>query len=295
MRERFIDKRFKLDTEAVIIAADGILNEYAAQGFKLTLRQLYYQFVARGMLDNTQQSYHRIGRIVSDGRLAGLLDWAMIEDRGRSPSVRNCWSDPSDFLQTALHWYHIDLWANQPNYVEVWAEKDAVSGILEPVCEELDVVFMANRGYSSQSAMYDSSKRFEQATEANRVCTIVYFGDHDPSGIDMVSDIDKRLELMCVNGGSPLVIRAALTMEQVRKLNPPPNPAKVTDSRYASYVRKYGEECWELDALDPQALASIATEEVLRLRDEKLFKARVQKQEKGRDRLEDAAANLQDD
>lgn len=206
MREKFVDHRFSAASLKAIQTINDILAEYAAQGYRLSLRQLYYQLVARGLIENSVRSYKRTGGLVSDARLAGLVDWDMIEDRGRETAVNSHWNSPAEIIRTAAKAFRVDRWEGQPCYVEVFVEKDALSGILEPVCRGLDVRFTANRGYSSSSAMYEAGKRIAGAVEAglpSRCCAEVhlfYLGDHDPSGIDMTRDVTERLNLF--TGGS---------------------------------------------------------------------------------------------
>ena len=158
--------------------------------------------------------------------------------------------------------YRADRWAGQSHVVEVWCEKDTLSNIMAPVCHQLHVGFMANRGYSSATAMYDAALRFQTAALAGRQPVVLYLGDHDPSGLDMTRDIRDRLRLMT----DVEVVRLALNYDQVEDYDPPPNPTKLQDTRSPGYVEQYGEECWELDALEPAVLDSIiraAIEEVM--------------------------------
>lgn len=258
MKECFQEWKPSGKSRVMIEKVNEILGVYDAQGYVLTLRQLYYQLVSRDVIPNSIQSYKRLGHVVNQGRLGGLVDWRMIEDRIRVPKGRNHWDDPAETIISAQHSYYRSRWEDQGRYIEVWCEKDAVSNILQPVCSEYDVVFMANRGYSSQSAMYDAAQRLDSAIMDGKIVSVIYMGDHDPSGIDMTRDIRERLGMFLRNGEEVnFVTRAALNMDQVRKYDPPENPAKTSDSRFRSYVRKYGSSSWELDALEPKVLAEI--------------------------------------
>ncbi len=240
-----------------------ILEEYREQGYKLTLRQLYYQLVSRDIIPNLMKEYMKIGNVVSRGRLAGLIDWDMIEDRVRVPQERTHWSSPKEIVEAAARSYYRSRWERQRSYIEVWCEKDAVSNIIQPVCHEWDVTFMANRGYSSQSAMYEGSKRLYAASIVGKTIGVLYLGDHDPSGIDMTRDIRDRLGVF-LEEGRPFgnVDRLALNMDQVRKYQPPENPAKVTDSRFKGYCDVYGQLSWELDALEPSVLSQLVEDAI---------------------------------
>jgi hypothetical protein len=271
MKEFFIAKKFGSEAVSMIATVNTILDDYRAQGYDLSLRQLYYQLVARNLVPNTERSYKNVGNLVSDARLAGLIDWSMIRDRGRNTVTNTHWNSPGDIVRAAANQFRIDRWTDQPNYVEVMVEKQALEGVLEPVCEELDVPFTANKGYSSSSAMYVASKRFLRAKAANKECYVIYLGDHDPSGIDMTRDVDDRLATFM---GGVEVQRVALNMYQVVELQPPENPAKVTDSRAAGYISRFGHSSWELDAIEPSQLADIVRRAVQKLIDYDLWDER---------------------
>ncbi len=262
MKEKFIDHKFSAASLSLVGICNSILEEYRNQGYRLSLRQLYYQLVARDHIENTVKSYKRIGGLVSDARLAGLLDWEMIEDRGRESIVNSHWSTPKQILRSAARSFQMDRWKGQTAYVEVFVEKDALSGILLPVCSEMDVRFTANKGYSSSSAMYEASKRLLGAAMNGSEVHIIYLGDHDPSGIDMTRDIRERFELFTRDQYSFQVHRLALNYDQVELWQPPENPAKETDSRYEAYAKEFGESSWELDAVEPATLADLVREQI---------------------------------
>jgi hypothetical protein len=235
----------------------------------LSLRQLYYQLVARDFIENSIRSYKRTGDLISNARLAGLLDWGMIEDRGRETVINTHWQSPAEIVRASADQFRTDHWVGQPCYVEVRVEKDALSGILEPVCRKLDIRFTANKGYSSSSAMYEASKRIIQAFgRDHKEVHLFYLGDHDPSGIDMTRDIQDRLELFTYNNIDIQTVRLALNYDQVEQWQPPENPAKESDSRYRVYLERFGESSWELDAVEPATLASLVEDAVRELIDQ---------------------------
>lgn len=255
MREVFVERTFNQKSTQLIDTINGILDEYVAAGYDLSLRQLYYQLVARDIVPNTSKSYDNIGALVSAARLAGLIDWDVIKDRGRITVGNPHWDTPADILDSAAGGFRIDLWETQMRYVMVMVEKQALEGVLIPVCTEMDVPFCANKGYSSSSMFYDIGKTLERARDRDQEPVIIYLGDHDPSGIDMTRDVTERLAMF--SWDDVRVERIALNMDQVKELNPPENPAKVTDSRYAAYRRRFGDSSWELDAIEPRALAAL--------------------------------------
>jgi hypothetical protein len=225
----------------------------------LTVRQLYYQLVARGIVENTLRSYKNVASLINDARIAGMIDWDMIEDRTRDFITRSRWAGGREILDAVAKQFHMDMWADQPRRVFVIVEKEALVGVLQRVCHEHDVPLLAARGYPSASVVREFADTVVEPTvDRGQGVLILHLGDHDPSGIDMTRDLEERLRLF--SWSTPFEMRRiALTMEQVDEEQPPPNPAKTTDSRFADYRRKYGDESWELDALNPAYLTELVT------------------------------------
>lgn len=271
---RYVEQRFAKKVMAKIEQANAIIAEYDRQGFSLTLRQLYYQFVARGFLPNKQIEYKRLGHAINAGRLAGLIDWYAIEDRTRNLQGVTTWDSAAGVIDSAAASFRMDKWEDQPVRPEVWIEKEALVGVIEPTCVDLQIDFFACRGYTSQSEQWRAARRFADRRDAGQETVILHFGDHDPSGIDMTRDNDDRLALF-LKGEGVEVRRLALNMNQVRKHKPPPNPAKFTDSRINAYVRKFGKQSWELDALDPPVIAKLIRDAVDEVRDMKRWRKAV--------------------
>lgn len=246
---------------ALVETANGIISEYSRAGYTLTLRQLYYQFVARGLIENTERSYKNLGNVISDGRVSGLIDWNGIEDRGRGVKRWLIEEDEQEVLAGLEHGFALDYWERQSSYVEVWVEKEALSSVIERPCNRYRVPYMACKGYLSASEAWRSGQRFETMAAAGRRCVLIHLGDHDPSGLDMTRDNASRVELFS-NSSEVEAIRIALNMDQVDQYSPPPNPAKVTDSRAADYIASYGSTSWELDALEPRVLDALISETI---------------------------------
>lgn len=283
-KHQYIEQKFHRATLDAIETANTIIEEYQAQGFRLTLRQLYYQHVARGLIENTEKSYKKMGSIINDGRMAGLIDWDSIEDRTRNLQSLNKWGSPRQIIRAAYSSYREDKWLLQPNRIEVWVEKDALIGVIEGICQEYEVDYFACRGYTSQSEMRSAAERIRRYIENGQEVTIIHLGDHDPSGIDMSRDIYDRLDLF-LEGDHCDVNRIALNYDQVTQYNPPPNPAKSSDSRFYDYQREYGDESWELDALEPRVIAALIEEEILGLRDEDKWIRAVDEEEQNKKSL----------
>ena len=278
-------KNFSQDTLSVIEQANTIIQQYQDQGFQLTLRQLYYQFVARALIPNTEKSYKRLGNIISDGRRGGMIDWGAIEDRTRYIRRNSAWDKPQDILESARDSYHRDLWVNQTYRIEVWVEKDALVGVIEDACRELDVPFFSCRGYVSDSEMWGAAMRFKRYEKDGQQGILLHLGDHDPSGIDMTRDITDRLNLFTRSIDTVHVERIALTMEQIESQNPPPNPAKITDSRFEAYQAEYGDESWELDALEPAFIRDLIQNSIFEYRDVDELNKIYEEQEKERAKI----------
>ena len=265
MHIAYINKSFSTKSMVTIDQANTIIDKYRADGFILTLRQLYYQFVSRDLIPNQQTEYKRLGSIINDGRLAGLIDWSAIEDRTRNLKNLSHWDSPRDIIDSAVHSYRRDHWEGQSNYVEIWCEKEALSGIFEQAANRWDVPHFSCRGYVSQSEMWRAAIRLIGMIDEGRDVYILYFGDLDPSGIDMDRDIYERLNLF----GCPATVeRMALTSPQITQYDPPPNPAKITDSRCKAYIQIYGHDSWELDALEPMVLSDIVENRIRSLIDQ---------------------------
>jgi hypothetical protein len=251
--------RFKPESLDIITVAEEICEQYAADGYDLTLRQLYYQFVARDYLPNTQQSYKRLGGIVNDARLAGLIDWDHLVDRTRNLASLATWSSPASIVSACAAQYREDKWRDQAEYVEVWVEKEALAGVVARAANAWQVPYFSCRGYVSQSEMHGAAQRIREHERGGQKVTVIHLGDHDPSGLDMTRDIRDRIAMF---GSLATIKRIALNMDQVEQYSPPPNPAKVTDARFTDYQAEYGDDSWELDALDPATLDALIRDEI---------------------------------
>lgn len=275
----------------IVETANTICAEYQAQGYDLTLRQLYYQFVARGHIANNQRQYKMLGNMVDKARRAGLLDWKYIVDRTRNLMGNRTYDDPAEIIESMVEKYHLDLWENQNVRVEVWVEKEALAGVVERAALSRGVNYFSCRGYVSQSEMHAAAQRHRYWERQGQDMVILHLGDHDPSGIDMTRDIADRLSLF---GASTEVHRIALNFDQVEQYSPPPNPAKLTDSRAEGYIEKYGTESWELDALDPATLNELIVDHLDSFLHVPTYEDRTEQQQRGRDLLTIVSENWAD-
>jgi hypothetical protein len=285
----YTPKRFTRDSREVIDYANRIIADYDEQGLSLTLRQLYYRFVAADLLPNSNRSYKRLGSIINDARLAGLLDWDAIEDRGRELHGGGGWENPSQLLGAMARGYSRDSWEGQPERVEIWVEKQALEDVIGQAAHERGCAYFACKGYTSQSEMWRAARRFARYIRNGQQPIIIHLGDHDPSGIDMTRDITERIN--DVFGVRVEVIRIALNWDQIEQYQPPPNPAKMDDSRFAAYAERFGDESWELDALEPRTMRDLIVETIDEHLDREIYDAVLEREADERRTLEMLAEN----
>lgn len=249
------------ETQWLVANIIDVLDAFTADGYTLTLRQLYYQLVGKGIIENTNASYKKLGNIVSNARMAGMISWTAIEDRHRNRHSYFMNEDDSyvcDYMPKLISY---DYWARQDYYVEVWVEKEALGNVIERACKDRFVPHLACKGYLSASEAWRAGRRFKRKLEQGKRAVIIHLGDHDPSGIDMTRDNDERIATFSESYNVE-VRRLALNMNQVEEYAPPPNPAKETDSRSDGYVKKYGTSSWELDALAPSVIEGMVRSEI---------------------------------
>lgn len=271
--------------------ANAIFADPENAGQVMTLRQLYYQFIGRDLFANTKLNYRKLARVMSDARIAGLIDWDLIEDRGRMPVEWATQESPDAAVAAALRDFNLDHHVGQKNHVELWVEKDALSGVLRPIASEFQVVLSVNKGFSSSSAVRMAADRMIGIAEAyDRPTTVLYVGDFDPSGEDMTRDLTSRLEMF---GVQDLTFKKiALTTAQIKQYKLPTNPVKASsradgkfdgqkgsDPRGRDYVRKHGRYSWEVDALKNSVLLKTIRDELNGLLDMKKFEAITATQE----------------
>lgn len=265
--------------EDVVDNIIAIVQQYEDIGYRLTLRQLHYQLVSHdpGYV-NHQTAYKKLGCILDDCRYAGLIDWDNIVDRGRTLNYPYYEEGVPEALQRTHDVYRLERQKGQDNHIEVWTEKDALSEIFSRTTNRYGVGLCINKGYTSSSAIYKAYERFSEVMEDGHSVKVLYFGDHDPSGLDMVRDIDERLNFMFKNGSQCQndfidfeVIHIGLTKQQIKQYKLPPNPAKLTDTRAAAYIQQHGKMSWEVDALRPEVLTEIVERNIFDLMDFDLY------------------------
>lgn len=265
-------RKAKLNAKSIerLTRVNQIIEMYRGMGYTLTLRQLYYRLVTENVIANSTKEYARLIHLLTEGRMGGLVDWDGIEDRVRRPRGNYTLRSVDHALSDAEKTYLLDRQDGQDNYVELWVEKDAISNILSVKTSYYGIYLMVNRGFSSTTAMHDAYDRMTQAIDNGQTPHILYLGDHDPSGLCMaLTDIPDRLNTEF--GVKVNVKHIGITSAQIKKYNPPTNPAKITDSRAKWYIKNWGNKSWEVDALEPKVLHELIDKEVTELMDIELF------------------------
>lgn len=314
------------DKETLLHHIKEVCEEYHDLGYTLTLRQMYYQLVSKDLIPNHFKVYKKLGKLKDDLLYGGYIDWDIFVDRGRIPHISYTEHDVKGALQRTVNYYSLNKQLGQENHIEVWTEKDAISGIIKRAVDPYTVRVVVNKGYTSSTAIYNSYQRFLDIINKGQKVIILYFGDHDPSGLDMIRDIRDRVMNFFLNGqgiahlnkqivdwasseeimdevadlseydeelfdsyvkedkeGSAFqwvryffdqhfeVVPIGLTMEQIKKYNPPPNPAKMTDPRSKPYIKKFGNVSWEVDALRPEVMTDIVQTKILQYMDNSIY------------------------
>jgi len=194
----------------------GIVDRYGASGQTMTVRQLYYRMVAEGHLDSGESEYGKVQRDAKMARYTGLIGFDDIEDRTRNPDSKKTYEDLEELTRVAKRLYVLDRWTGQDYHVELWCEKEALSGVLRPVARKWQVTYSTCRGYTSASAMYSAAQRMQKHEVRGKQNIILYVGDHDPSGLDMQRDLRSRFLDFSYFCDEPTVQRIALTKEQIK-------------------------------------------------------------------------------
>ena len=264
----------------------SFVDAYMEKKIKLTNRQLYYRLVGKDLIPNFIEIYKRVCKFITDLKYGGYIDWVAIEDRGRVPKRKSQWNNIQDLIDTAVDSYRLPRWSNQEHYIELYCEKESMESVLRPIANKYHIYFGYNKGYSSSSTMYDTAKRVFEQLRKQKYIVLLYLGDHDPSGLDMVRDVEERIKEFLISWQSAgeeddyylqrfkehidemfYVEHVALTIKQVKKYNPPPNPAKVTDPRAKDYISTYGQVSWELDSIEPEILMELTEKAILQYLD----------------------------
>lgn len=242
---QYVEHKFYRKSREKLDTIKALIEPYEA----ITLRGIHYLLVSNNVTENTPKAYNCLGQLIKWARLTGEIPFDQIIDETREPRRQEVFDDPVDALRGRLLAYRSDWWTDQSEYVEVWLEKRTLTRIVYPISNRYGVYLCVGGGYQSWSEIHDGKERFEKYR--NRPSHILYLGDFDPSGEDMDRDIAERFDTL----GCPITVeRVAITPEDAREYNLPPQFAKPTDSRTPAFIEKYGVYGWELDALHPSVL-----------------------------------------
>ena len=227
-----------------------------AEYVRLTVRQLFYQLVARREIDKTEQAYKRVCDVSAQLRLDGSIHYGKIADGHRSRRGVYAHGSMAEALENAAEIYRRNYWLDQPVNVEIWCEKDALTGVIQPVCTEYGVTYVATRGFPSLTLIYESAMAMVQMGKPTH---LYYFGDHDASGRAISGNLEVDLR---AHGADVTVERVALDPWQIERFNLPTRPGKASDSRHSRFAAAYGDACVELDALPPDILEDYVREAI---------------------------------
>lgn len=264
-------------TQRIIDEAYDILAAFNP----MTVRQVFYQLVSRQVIENTRGAYQGVSDALVAARREGLIPWSWIEDRLRRPRGVVMWDDLADFAESMRRWYRRDVWATQPRKLEVWLEKDALSGIFSDALNRYGVTLNVGRGYDGWSSIRNAADRFADGDDV----TVLYFGDFDPSGEDMVRSLRERLATL---ESTPDIVKVALTPDDIKQYNLPPNFTKATDTRRQKHIDRFGDLSVELDALPASVLQARLIAEVEQRMDMEALAAVRAQEERERAQLVEA-------
>lgn len=226
----------------------GIIAEYDV----MTVRQLYYQAEMRGYVGKTDADYNRVQYQCLQMRRSGAIPYRKIADSSRDRWLTTQYGDMVAALGNMHRFYRRDYWQEQAEHVEIWCEKDALTGVISPVCAEFGVTYVAMRGFDSDSLAYETA---EEIKARGKPAHIFLFCDHDPSGWWMGRNLEERIRQF---GTDARVTHVAVHPAQIAQWHLPTRKAKHTDSRFRGFVAHFGSDaCTELDAIPPNLLAEL--------------------------------------
>ncbi|KKN95779.1 hypothetical protein LCGC14_0176480 [marine sediment metagenome] len=256
----------------LIQSAKLVTDQYAKAGMKLTLRQIYYRLVAAEVIPNVKASYQSLGKALTDARKNRIIDPEVFEDRTRTSEMEtdnvyvmeSMWKSWIEDLENKVNGYEIDRWAWQRNKVFVVLEKQALQSVFAAMCDKLGVTLIVNRGYNSYTQIYEIAKQIKEKAMKEvprnaKNMVFLTFGDHDPSGRDIMRNFQQQLNDEEIYGRFK---HCSLTLEQIEQYDLPPAYVKREDARAKKFIREFGDAMVELDALEPAVLQQLVKDEV---------------------------------
>lgn len=265
-----------------------IMEEFGSM--RMTIRQIYYQLVSRHIIPNNLNAYKNYDRIITRAREEDLIDSYKISDTSKPVLIWKSWDSLADYLDSVKYGYNKTKWTEQEQYVEIWLEKDALRGVFENTVSRYDVPLVIGRGYQSHTNLVRAKDRIRERMDEGKSVHIVYFGDFDPTGLDIPRQIKDKLESMGLEFDFH---RVAITPEQIAQYQIPPIPTKKSDSRAGKFIKEHGDQAVELDALNPKVLQELLENSIKAYLDEDLFEETLAKENKDEEKLREIIKELE--
>jgi hypothetical protein len=256
-------KRFRR-TKADIDKIKSAIRSVLKADHPMTVRQVFYQLVVRGTIEKTEEEYQgTVIRLLTEMRIEDELPFDWIVDESRRRRITRTYNNIADAARDTAKFYRRSALRECPDYIEIWVEKEALSGVLWDVTSEYDVPLLVSKGMPSLTQLYGSAYQIARAARADKESYIYQFGDHDPSGVLIPKTIERRLTELCekLDCPGPYFERVALTEEQITEFNLPTRPTKRNGNRHAN---KFEGDSVELDALPASELRSMLREVIER-------------------------------
>lgn len=297
----------RIKWDYVIGQSIPIFNEFLKRDIVPTIRTIYYALVSRELIPNTRSAYQRLGKRMVQARKEGIVNWEWIADETRATrgSDHKKWSPKRyakawiEALFENLREYKLPKWENQIYYLEVWIEKSALARTFDTWLDDMNIVIVPSRGYSSWTFLKDASDRIKENAKDKKV-VILYYGDFDPSGRDIERHLGEALEFFEVEAK---IMNIAVTRDQIDRYNLPHSPedaeeiAKMRrDPRFKKW--KHGFFRVELDALMafvPDDFERIVKESVNKYFDEEIYEKTLETQEEEQETVWETAKQLLED
>ena len=210
-------RRSKQQIRALCRALGDILEKHRP----MTVRQVFYQAVSAGLIGKSEREYkNSIVRLLGRMRISGEIPWGWIADNTRWMRKPRTYLSLEAAIERTARTYRRALWDTQTVHVEVWLEKDALAGVLYHETERWDVPLMVTRGYPSLSYLYEAGEAIEAL---EKPAFVYYFGDYDPSGLDISRNVEERLREFAPHSEIHFE-RTAVTAQQIEEFSLPPDP-----------------------------------------------------------------------
>lgn len=236
------------------ILYNHIIDQVNESGGYLTIRHLFYRLVSKGIIPKTETAYRQIIYHTCQMRKQEYLPYSVFADNTRLRRKSKAHNNLTDALEFWSQSYRRELWNNQPYYIELWSEKDAISNIVFDVADEYNVPLMISSGFSSLTFLYNAAEEIKWHNEQGKFAIILYLGDHDPSGVKASEDVEKKLYDFGCNFRFQ---RLAVNEWQIKEYNLPTRPTK--ESKHS---KGFEGESVEIDAMEPQLIKRFVREAI---------------------------------